>query len=129
MTSAPNTHRVSSRIGVPLRLRLTISALIVLGFVLALILFLAAAFSKQGIFARMAMVALSMSLLGGAMSQAWGAWTLWQSGHWRGLSGEWISRDQQPARFKVWLTMHLLLSFAHLAPAGYLTWAAFGPGF
>ena len=129
MASAPNIHPVGSRMAIQLRLRLAASALLVLGGVLAGILFLAALFSSQTNLARAAMVALSMSLLGGAASQALGAWALWRSGYWRGLNGERISRDQQPGRFRVWLTMHILLSFVHLAPAACLTWIAFASRF
>ena len=129
MTSAPNTHPVGSRLAIKLRLRLAASALVVLGGVLAGILFLAALFSSQTILARAAMVALSISLLGCAAFQAWGAWALWRSGYWRGLNGERISRDQQPRRFKVWLTTHILLSFVYLAPAAFLTWAALSSRF
>jgi hypothetical protein len=97
----------------------------VFGGLLAGILFLAALFSRQAILARAALMALSISVLGQAVSQAWRAWWLWRSGSWVGLSGERISRDQQPGRFKVWLTTHALLTVIYMTACAYLTWITF----
>jgi hypothetical protein len=129
MTSASNTPVGSARSIFLVRLQMAASASVVLGGVLAGILFLAALFSRQPILGRAAVVALSVSIFGLALAQAWRVWWLRRSGSWRGLSGERISRDQQPRQFRVWLTTHLLLVAIHLAWAALLMWIAFASRF
>jgi hypothetical protein len=102
-----------------LRLRLAAGTLVAGGFVLAGILFLSGLFAKQALLGRLGVLALSISMLGEAISQAMSVLALRRSGSWRGLGGEQVSRDQQPVRFRVWLTTHVLVMSISLAAAIY----------
>jgi hypothetical protein len=125
VTSARNTP-VATHV-LLLRLQVAASALAVGSVTIAGILFLAALFAKQSILARLGLAALSMSLLGHGVTEARGAWTLWSLGVWRGLNGERISRDQQPRRFWVWLTTHVIYMVVSLAAATYLVTISIRP--
>ncbi len=88
-------------------------------------LFLTAAFSHQGMFSAAALTALSVSTACNAVIAVCRAYSLWRYGAWRGLYGQRLSREQYPARFFAWLSMHLVMGVIFAVASGSLAWTVF----
>ena len=105
-----------------LRVRLIVGTVSVLALVCTGILALAAVFSRQAFLATAALGALVACALANSVIEMWRSYFLWHTGAWAGLSGQRFTREQQPARFVIWTTMHLLIAMVWVSVAGYLTW-------
>jgi hypothetical protein len=89
------------------------------------VLALAAIFSHQAVLGTAALIALITCGAANSVIEGWRAHFLWQSGAWAGLHGERRSRDQQPARFAMYLALHTLLAAIWMGVSGYLAWTLF----
>lgn len=101
----------------------------VVGGLLAFVFLLAAAFSHQRGFGTAAVGALSFALLGIAAMRASQTYLLARFGAWRDLGHRRLTRQEQPVRFVVCLTLNFVYVAIACATAGYLIWAVVLPGF
>jgi len=123
--AAPNTPGVTARIALLLRVTQTAIAVGLLGVLCAGLFFWAALFSQRRPFFYAALVALIISLLGRAVTEAFGAWSLSRSGAWAGLDGKRHSRAEQPGGFKARLAIQVLVVAVFAGAACYLTWTLY----
>ncbi|HEX2818126.1 MAG TPA: hypothetical protein VHN39_17160 [Phenylobacterium sp.] len=104
-----------------LRVRQVAGTVSMLALVCTGILALAAVFYHQAILGTAALGALVTCGFANGVIEMWRGYFLWHTGAWAGLSGQRFTREQQPARFVVWITMHLLIAMVWIGVAGYLT--------
>jgi hypothetical protein len=97
----------------------------VLGLILAVALFLVALFSHHNGFFTAAEVALIASMLSTATTATWRAYTFSHSKRWTLLDGRAATRDKQPWRFAIWLTLHGVLAAVWWSAAVFLIWSLF----
>jgi hypothetical protein len=95
-----------------------------LGGPFAGILFLIALFSHSHLFGRAAVFALATSVLGVAVLLSCSAYRLFLTESWSTLTGQRMTRGEQPAQFARWLALHGLLAAIHGAAAAWLMWIA-----
>jgi hypothetical protein len=105
-----------------LRVRLIAGTVSLLALVCTGILALAAVFSHQAILGTAALGALVTCAFANGVIEMWRSYFLWHTGAWAGLGGQRFTREQQPARFVIWTTIHLLIAMVWVGGAGYLTW-------
>jgi hypothetical protein len=107
-------------------LRVGVVAGLVSGFgaLVAGMLFLAGLFLRSHALFIAALVALAVGLFGLAVMQGWRAYLLFNMGSWRTLGGRPTSRNEQPARFVTWVTLHGLLAATYGTAAGFMIWTA-----
>ena len=104
-----------------LRVRRVAGAVSVLAVVSTVILALAAVVSHQTNLWTAALGALVVSGFANGVIELLRACFLWRTGAWASLSGQRHTREQQPARFSIWLTFHLIAAIIWIGVAGYLT--------
>jgi hypothetical protein len=110
-----------------LRVRLIAAAVSVLAFVGALVLGLAGILSHQAVLGTAALIAVIVGGAANAVIEVWRAHFLWRSGAWASMNGERRTRDQQPARFAIYLTLHTLFAAIWGGVCGFLAWTLFQP--
>ncbi len=91
-------------------------------------LFLAALFLHSHAVGIAALVALAVSLLALAVTEAGRAFLLFDTGRWTTLGGRPTSRVEQPARFATWVTLHGLFATIYGVAAGFMIWIAISSG-
>jgi len=102
-------------------------AVSVLAFVGAVVLGLAGIFSHQAVLGTAALLAFIVMGAANSVIEVWRAHFLWQCGAWAGMNGERRTRDQQPARFAMYLTLHTLFAAIWMGVTGFLAWTLFQP--
>lgn len=104
-----------------LRVRRFAGAVSVLALVCAGVLALAAAFSHQAILGTVALGALVIGGFANGVIEMWRGYFLLRTGAWTGLGGQRLTRQQQPARFAIWIALHMLFAVVWIGVSGYLT--------
>jgi uncharacterized membrane protein len=103
-----------------LRIRLIAGIVAVLGVLLAMPFGFGAALLHQQALVTAALVALIASMLANAIANGWRAFVLLSSETWTSLGGKLVSRSQQPSKYWLWLTVHLVLASLWTGGAGLL---------
>lgn len=83
---------------------------------------LAAIFSRQAMVGAAAVIALAVCVFAHGVIETCRVYFLWHTGAWVRLNGQPVTREQQPARFRIWLTLHGLFGVIYVGAAGFLTW-------
>jgi hypothetical protein len=99
----------------------------VLAFVGALVLGLAGILSHHAVLGTAALIAFIVMGAANSVIEVWRAHFLWRCGAWAGMNGERRTRDQQPARFAMYLTLHALFAAIWMGVSGFLAWTLFQP--
>jgi hypothetical protein len=103
-----------------LRIRLIAGNVAALAVLLSLALGLGAVVLHLQALFTIALVALAASMLANAFLEGWRAYVLFNSGSWSSLDGRPVSRAQQPSKFKLWVTLHLVFAGIWCAGTGFL---------
>lgn len=97
-----------------------------LGGAFTTIFLLAAFFTHSRALGAAGIIALAAAMLAQAMTEGWCAYVLLKSERWKTLKGKRMSRSEQPVRFKIWLTSHVLAGGVYAAVAFSLVYIGSG---